>query len=172
MKHLTAGLCCALLMAACGPNTSRTGLNREEQLDSAENITNVEVKSLQGYFVKNTVKQTDSVTCWVINSPQQQDSILAPAKTMNNTIDTLDFANNIITAVVMRPSELMQDIQLSSSVVTEDEVHLHFAMRADTPKRSFTAAALWMGAVPKKTGIKTVKFYSGDQLIRSVPVTE
>ncbi|WP_119077870.1 hypothetical protein [Chitinophaga alhagiae] len=172
MKYQTAVICCALLMAACGPNTSRTSFNSEEQPDSAGNMTSIEVKPLQGYFVKNTVVQGDSVTCWVINSPQQQDSILAPAKTMTNTIDTLDFANNIITAVVLRPSELTQDIQLSSGMVTENEVHLHFAIRADTPKRTFTAAALWMGAVPRKPGIRTIKFYSGDQLIRSVPVTE
>lgn len=171
MKYLPILLC--ILIAACGPNTSRTTINKDEQLDSAEkNLTPIAVKPIQGYFVKNTVAQTDSVTCWVISDEKQQDSILGVAKTMTNKIDTLDFANNIITAVMLRPSELAQDVQLTSSVISDDEVHLHFAIKADTPKRTYTAAALWMGAVPKTPGIKTIRFYNNEQLMRTIPVTE
>lgn len=171
MKYLPIVLC--ILIAACGPNTSRTTVDKEKQLESIdESPTPVAVKPIQGYFVKNTVAQTDSITCWVISNEQQQDSILAVAKTMTNKIDTLDFANNIITAVMLRPSELAQDVRLTSSVISDNEIHLHFAVKADTPKRTFTAAALWMGAVPKSPGIKAVRFYNNDQLMRTVPVTE
>lgn len=171
MKYLSIVLC--ILIAACGPNTSRTTINKDEQLDSAEESpTPIAVKPIQGYFVKNTVAQTDSITCWVISNEKQQDSILAVAKTMTNKIDTLDFANNIITAVMLRPSELSQDVRLTSSVISENEVHLHFAVKRDTPKRTFTAAALWMGALPKTPGIKAVRFYNNEQLMRTIPVTE
>lgn len=171
MKYLP--IVCCIALAACGPNTSRTGEGLHEKADSAtDQPTLVQVRPIQGYFVKNTVKQNDSITCWVINSHQQQDSILGVAKTMTNKIDTANFTNEVIAAVVLRPAELTQDIQLASSMIKDNEILLHFTVRVDTPKRSFTAAALWMAAIPKNPDIKTIKFYSGDRLLRSVPLTE
>lgn len=171
MKYFTIVLCISL--AACGPNTSQTTEKKQAQADSADNdLTPIEVKPIHGYFVKNTVKQTDSITCWVINSPAQRDSILGVAKTMTNRIDTLNFATETITAVVLQPSEMTQELQLASSMQSGDEVHLHFAVRIDTPKRTFTAGSLWMGALPKTPAIKNIRFYSGDRLLRTIPVTE
>jgi hypothetical protein len=168
MKYLP--LLLLIILAACGPNTSHSSGQHEDSVDN--NSAPLQVRPIQGYFVRNTVKQNDSVTCWVISSPEEKDSILAPAKTMTNVVDTFDFANEIVTAVQLRPSDLTQDVQLTSAMVTEDEVHLHFAIRADTPKRSFTAAALWMGAFPRTPDVKSIRFYSGDKLLRTMRVAE
>ncbi len=171
MKYLPVILLIALL-TACGPNSSKMGESNQSGDSAATAPTALTVRPIQGYFVKNTVKQNDSVTCWLISTPVQQDSILGVAKTMTNTVDTIDFSREIVAAVVLRPSELTQHIELSSSEITEDEVRLHFAIKADTPKRTFTAAALWMGAFPKTPAIKTVKFYNGDKLMRTLDATE
>lgn len=172
MKYLPLALCIIVLMA-CGPNSSQMGDKSKDPGDSATNApTALTVRPIEGYFVKNTIKQNDSVTCWLISSAVEQDSILGMAKTMTNTIDTIDFSREIIAAVVIRPSELTQSIRLASSEITDDEVRLHFAIKADTPKRTFTAAALWMAAFPKTPAVKAVKFYNGDKLMRTLDVAE
>ncbi len=172
MKRLPiAGL--LLFLAACGPNTSRS-----DEHSSSEDSTNaapanvvmqkdVVIRPLSGYFVNNTVKFTDSVQCWVINNPEEMKKVFGMAKTMTNTIDTIDFSQNLLAAVVLQPSDLTQHIELTRSYVSDDNMDLHFAIRVDTPKTTYTKAMAWLGAIPKPGDVKHIRFYTGDRLLHS-----
>lgn len=173
MKRLPiAGL--LLFLAACGPNTSRSDENTSAkdttQADSADVVMQkrVVVKPLSGYFVNNAVKMTDSIQCWVINNPAEMKQIFGMAKTMNNTIDTIDFSQNLLAAVVLRPSDLTQTIELSRSFEQDGNIDLHFAIRVDTPKTTYTKSMAWLGAIPKSGSAQNIRFFKGDKLLYSI----
>ncbi len=128
----------------------------------------VVIRPLSGYFVNNTVKMTDSVQCWVINNPDEMKKIFGVAKTMNNTIDTVNFSENLLAAVVLRPSDLTQTIELTRSYVSDENMDLHFAIRVDTPKTTYTKAMAWLGAIPKSGDVRHIRFYTGDRLLHSI----
>lgn len=162
-----------LFLAACGPNTSQSGEHSSSN-DTANaapaNVVmqkDVVIRPLSGYFVNNTVKFSDSVQCWVINNPEEMKKVFGMAKTMTNTIDTIDFSQNLLAAVVLQPSDLTQHIELTRSFVSEDNMDLHFTIRVDTPKTTYTKAMAWLGALPKSGDVKNIRFYSGDRLLHS-----
>ncbi|MGN7719454.1 hypothetical protein [Chitinophaga sp. 22620] len=178
MKNLLYAGGMLLLLAACGPNTSQTTVTQEEKQEQGDTLNelvafqkDIVIKPMSGYFVKNTIKQNDSVVCWVINNPQEMQRVFGMAKTVNNVIDTVDFNSHLLTAVTLRVSSLVQKIELTSSKQEGNTVELHFAIRDEEPtQQSFSMAAAWLGAIPKDPAVKTVKFYSGDKLIQSVDV--
>lgn len=174
MKRLPiAGL--LLFLAACQPNTSPQfekykGNEDTVKADSADVVMQkrVVVKPMSGYFVNSTVKMTDSIQCWVINNPAEMKKIFGMAKTMNNTIDTIDFSQNLLAAVVLRPSDLTQTIELSRSYEQDGNIDLHFAIRVDTPKTTYTKSMAWLGAIPKSASAQNIRFFKGDQLLHSI----
>lgn len=181
MKNLVIIASCTVLFAACGPNTSQTSEQRVSAADSVQTdsldvdqIKQVSFRVLSEYYVKNTQKQSDTVACWVFNNAIQRDSILGAAKAMKqNKIDSIDFGKEMMIAVTLTPSELSQQLLLSSATQTSDEVNLYFAIKTDTtPKKKSTSAAVWVGALPKDQNIKRVKFYNGDNLLETVKVDE
>jgi hypothetical protein len=176
MKNLLY-IAALLMLAACGPNSSKTTVTQEEKLAQGDTLNelvafqkDVVIKPLSGYFVKNTIKQNDAVVCWVINSPEEMQRVFGVAKTVSNTIDTVDFNTQLLTAVTLQLSDLEQQIELTSSKQEGNTVELHFAIMTEGKRRSFTTAMAWLGAIPKNPDIKTVKFYNGDKLIQRVNV--
>ncbi|MBO9152734.1 hypothetical protein ACFOTA_10985 [Chitinophaga sp. GCM10012297] len=179
MRNLlyAAGLL-ALLAAGCGPNTSQSTITQEEKQAQGDTINelvafqkDIVIRPLSGYFVKNTIKQNDSIVCWVINNPKEMQQVFGMAKTVNNVIDTVDFNSQLLTALTLRISSLVQKIELISSKQEGSTVELHFKIYDEEPTvKSFSMAAAWLGAIPKTPEVKTVKFYNGDKLIQSVDV--
>lgn len=173
MKSLSiAGL--LLFLAACGPNTSRS--DEQSAAKDSANAGSVDVvmqkdvvvRPLSGYFVNNTVKFSDSVQCWVINNAEEMRKIFGMAKTMNNTIDTIDFSQHLLAAVVLQPSDLTQSIELTRSYELDGNMDLHFAIRVDTPKTTYTKAMAWLGAIPKSDAAKHIRFFKGDRMMTSI----
>lgn len=166
MKNLlTVGA--LLLVIACGPNTSQTSEKREPSYDSAKALT---VKPASGYFSRNDIQQNDTIACWVFETTAERDSVLGIAKTMNNVIDTADFNKEIMAAITLMPSSLTQELTLSSATQTDDAANLHFSIKIDTPKRTFTSAAVWVGILPKSGDLKKVHFYRGDERIKTIDI--
>ncbi|MGX5818306.1 hypothetical protein ACWKWU_08935 [Chitinophaga lutea] len=170
MKHLHL-LAIVCILAACQPNTSQTTVSKEEHLDS-NNIKPISVQPITGYFVKNTVKQSDSVTCWVINTPAQRDSILGIARTMDKPVDSIDFAQSIGVAITLQPGNEAHKITLTEAVQENDVVDLHFAILRDTTKLGYKLTPVWLGTVPRTYGVKTIRFFDAKGLLRTVAVQE
>lgn len=177
MKHLPiAGL--LLFLAACGPNTSQSDEHSNSKdttgAPPAEVVMqkDVVIRPLSGYFVNNSVKLTDSVACWIIHNPEEMRKTFGMAKTMNNTIDTIDFSHNLLAAVVLRPSDLTQTIELSRSYVLDGNMDLHFAIKVDTPKTTYTKSMAWLGAIPKSDSVKNIRFFRGDRMMTTIDAAD
>lgn len=177
MKNLLYIMALLALLAGCGPNTSQSTVTQEEKLAQGDTVNelvafqkDIVITPVSGYFVKNTIKQNDDIVCWVINNPQEMQRVFGMAKTVSNTIDTVDFNTHLLTAVTLRLSSTEQKITLTSSKQEGNTVDLHFSIMENGTARSFTTASAWLGTLPKLPEVKKVKFYNGDRLIQTVDV--
>jgi hypothetical protein len=129
----------------------------------------LEVKPISGYFLKNTITVNDSLTFWLIDNQASFDSLFGMAKTMTNTIDKPDFGTQVVVAATMPPTFFGTQIQLESA--TSDNANnnaaLHFVATANPNRSSASTVPLWLGAVPK-TGKSTFQLYTGDHLTKTI----
>ncbi|SEW07758.1 hypothetical protein [Chitinophaga arvensicola] len=142
--------------------------------DTALNVSpnpssQLEVKPISGYFLKNTIQVNDSLTFWIVDNQKSFDSLFGAAKTMNNTIDKPDFGTQIVIAATMPPTFYGTQIQLASALSdnANNNAILHFAATSNPDKSTASTAPLWLGAVPK-TGKSTFQLYTGDQLTKTI----
>lgn len=164
---------CTLAIVSCvnsGKKTNTDSTDNDTALSvQASTESQLEVKPISGYFLKNTIKVSDSLTYWIIDNQTSFDSLFGMAKTMNNTIDKPDFGTSIVIAATMPPTYYGTQIQLESA--TSDNVDnnatLHFVATANPDKSSAATVPLWLGAVPK-TGKSTFKLFTGDNLTKTI----
>jgi hypothetical protein len=176
MKNLLL-LCSVFMIAACGGNSTRqtgtdsTGTSSDTALAiTSSGNTPLQLEPLSGYFLKNTIKVNDSLSFWVIDSQKSYDSLFAPAKTMDNEIRIPDFGTQLIIAAAMPPTEYGTEIQLQNADFNDstDNAEVHF-IAAAKGKQSYKITPVWIGSLPK-TGLKTIKFYTGDDLSQTVQI--
>jgi len=166
---------CTLAAASCVNNGKKTDKDStDNDSDTALSVqasasSQLEVKPISGYFVKNTITVNDSLTFWIIDNQASFDSLFGIAKTMNNTIDKPDFGTQIVIAATMPPTYYGTQIQLESATsdnLTNDAA-LHFVANGNPDKSSAATVPLWLGAVPK-TGKSTFKLFTGDNLTKTI----
>jgi hypothetical protein len=163
-----------LAIVSCENTGRKTGTDSTGSSDTALSVqaspnSQLEVKPLSGYFLKNTITVTDSITYWLIDNPASFDSLFGMAKTMNNTIDKPDFGTQIVIAATMPPTYYGTQIQLESATAdnTTNDATLHFVATANPEKSTASTVPLWLGAVPK-TGKTTFKLFTGDHLTKTI----
>ncbi|MGF6845263.1 hypothetical protein QFZ51_000498 [Chitinophaga sp. W3I9] len=166
---------CTMAAVSCASSGTKTGSDSTAAGgDSSINVqanpnSQLEVKPISGYFLKNTIIVNDSLTFWLIDNQASFDSLFGAAKTMNNTIDQPDFGTHIVVAATMPPTFYGTQIQLESA--TSDNVNnnaaLHFVATSNPSRGSASTVPLWLGAVPK-TGKSTFQFYSGEHLTKTI----
>ena len=129
----------------------------------------LEVKPISGYFLKNTITVNDSLTFWIIDNQASFDSLIGVAKTMSNTIDKPDFGTQLVIAATMPPTYYGTQIQLASATsnTENNNAALHFVAAGNPEKGSSSIVPLWLGAVPK-TGKSTFQLYTGDNLTKTI----
>ncbi len=170
----------ALLALSCNSggnkgaaDSAANGNNDTSLAVSANPVTNLEVQPINGYFVKNTIKVTDSLTFLVIDNQQSFDSLFGMAKTMNNTIDKPDFGTHLVIAVTMPPTFYGTQIQLQSATnnSNNNNAELHFVATGQQEKGSSSIVPLWLGAIPK-SGKSSISLYTGDHLTKTITEKE
>lgn len=147
-----------------------TAAGSDTALNVAPNTNSqLDVKPLSGYFLKNTITVNDSLTFWLIDNQTSFDSLFGMAKTMNNTIDKPDFGTQIVVAATMPPTFYGTQIQLESALSDDanNNAILHFVATSNPDKSTASTVPLWLGAVPK-TGKSTFQLYTGDQLTKTI----
>ncbi|HEY9261779.1 hypothetical protein [Chitinophaga sp.] len=165
---------CTFATVSCANNGKKAPADNDTDSDTTLTVqaaasSQLEVKPLSGYFLKNTIKVKDSLTYWIIDNQASFDSLFGMAKTMNNTIDKPDFGTQIVIAATMPPTYYGTQIQLESATsdnLTNDAA-LHFVATANPEKSSAATVPLWLGAVPK-TGKSTFKLFTGDNLTKTI----
>ncbi|PSL49141.1 hypothetical protein CLV51_101471 [Chitinophaga niastensis] len=176
LKTITL-IACALTAASCnntGKKTAADSTAINGIADTAMNIqaapnSALDVKPLSGYFVKNTIKVTDSLTFWIIDNAASFDSLFGMAKTMSNTIETPDFGTHLVVAATMPATYYGTQIQLEGATVdnTNNGATMHFVATSNRQKSSASMMPLWIGTIPK-TGKSTIKLYTGDNLTKTI----
>lgn len=177
MKHLFL-LCSALAITSCGGQTGQqTADSTGNASDTALAITSsgntpLQLEPISSYFLKNTIRVKDSLTYWVINNQHTYDSLFAPAKTMTNEIVTPDFGTQLVIAAAMPATEYGTEIQLQNATFNDstDNAEVYF-IASGKAKQSYKITPVWIGTLPK-TGLKTIKFYTGDDLSQTINIDE
>lgn len=165
---------CTLATVSCANNGKKSDNDSSDDGDTALAVqaspsSQLEVKPISGYFLKNTITVNDSLTYWIIDNQASFDSLFGMAKTMNNTIDKPDFGTQLVIAATMPPTYYGTQIQLESATsdnLTNNAI-LHFVATANPDKSSAATVPLWLGAVPK-TGKSTFKLFTGDNLTKTI----
>ncbi|HVI48489.1 MAG TPA: hypothetical protein VM802_26715 [Chitinophaga sp.] len=168
------------LLSACGGGGTKSSADSAANADKdtalavhSNSTASLDVHPISGYFVKNTIKVSDSLTFWVIDNQRAFDSLFGVAKTMSNKPDIPDFGTQIVVAAAMPATFYGTQIQLASAVSNDKDngANLHFAAPAEKEKKSFSIVPLWLGSIPK-TGKSTINFYTGDHLSQTIKVNE
>ena len=108
-----------IALTACGGNHKTTQSDTSMDVTAAAN-SQLEVNPLSGYFVKNTIQVTDSLTFWIIDNQQSFDSIFGMAKTMTNKIDQPDFGTQLVVVATMPATYYNTRIELADATLDDD----------------------------------------------------
>lgn len=171
MKNIFVVGC--LLLMACGSGNKQTNTTDTLKTDSSTitppaNIS-IHFRQINGYFVKNTMNQKDSIACWVIQSQAIFDNIFGAAKTMNNTVDTINFEKEVLLAATLPASFEKRTLGLTNYKLDASVLHVQLSVNGGK-KESYSSTAAWLGAVQDIPGLKEIKFYNGDLLIATIPL--
>lgn len=172
MKNIFVVGC--LLLMACGSGKKQANTTDTLKTDStggtpvAKN-TPIHFRQINGYFVKNTLNQKDSIACWVIQSQPIFDNIFGAAKTMNNTVDTINFDKEVLLAATLPASFEKRTLGLTNYKLDASVLHVQLSVNGGK-KESYSSTAAWLGAVQDIPGLKEIKFYNGDLLIATIPL--
>jgi hypothetical protein len=171
MKNIFVVGC--LLLIACGSGNKQTNTTDTLKTDSTSipPATNIPIhfRQINGYFVKNTLNQKDSIACWVIQSQPIFDNIFGAAKTMNNTVDTINFDREVLLAVTLPASFEKKTLGLTNYKLDGPVLHVQLSVNGGK-KESYSSTAAWLGAVQDISGLQEIKFYNGDLLIATIPL--
>lgn len=153
------------MFASCGSNNPPTSKTNTTLDVPPSTNSQLDVNPLSGYFVKNTIKVTDSLTFWVIDNKQIFDSLFGMGRTMNNTIVQPDFGTQIVIAATMPTSWYGTKIDLAGATLDDNtnDAAVRFITTSSPNKNSYSMTPLWLGTVPKM-GKCTFSFYNGDKL--------
>ena len=161
-----------IALTACGGNHKTTQSDTSMDVTAAAN-SQLEVNPLSGYFVKNTIQVTDSLTFWIIDNQQSFDSIFGMAKTMTNKIDQPDFGTQLVVVATMPATYYNTRIELADATLDDDtnDATMRFTAIGNPNKGSAAITPLWLGTVPK-IGKSTFSFYNGDKLVTTITTLE
>ncbi|MRG46346.1 hypothetical protein GFS24_14580 [Chitinophaga sp. SYP-B3965] len=171
MKNIFVVGC--LLLMACGggnkPNTTDSLKTDSPHVVTPTTNAPIHFRQINGYFVKNTLNQKDSIACWVIQSQPIFDNIFGAAKTMNNTVDTINFDREVLLAATLPASFERRTLGLTNYKLDQSVLHVQLSVNGGK-KESYSSTAAWLGTVDAIPGLKEIKFYNGDLLIATIPL--
>ncbi len=173
--QLMITVCLALATMAC-TNTKKSGNNVQQEpaqpeaaVVTAQPVA-VVATPLNGYFLKNTYQFTGETDALLFADKEAFDAVLGIGKTMNNQIDTADFAQQIVGAVAMKPVQVKTELKISKAEQTDSTtVDLYLdATKGEAISYSMTPTLVFQ--FPKAAGITTVNFFANGEKVASVPV--
>ncbi|NIG52261.1 hypothetical protein [Chitinophaga sp. Cy-1792] len=175
LKYLLFIAFCCVFAYACQESEDKKQHNDQDTAfaDTPDPIAQLNVNPLPGYFVKNNITVSDSLTFWVIDNQQQFDSIFGMAKTMKNDIPNPDLGTQVVIAATMPATYYQTQISLDSSYVNtnDNSASLYFSANGQDSKSSSSIVPLWLGSIPKN-GKTVIKLYNGGQLVSEVKEKE
>lgn len=160
-----------MLCTACSSKASKTEPQPDSTatVEAAPQVLPVTVQTLNGYFLKNTYKLSESTTCILFTDQVSLSKALGVAKTMTNKVDKPDFTKNVVAAVAMQSTQNKTEIVVSKAERIGDVITVY--VEATTgEKLSYTMQPLLVFSFPKEEGVNTVNFMMGGKTIQSFPL--
>lgn len=168
-------ICLALTMAACNSTKKTENANGQQANTPEVAITEQpaasavdSVHTLSGYFLKNNYQFTNETDFLLLPDPPTFDSYLGVAKTMDNTIDKPDFAEQIVAAITMKPTNKRTDITISKiEKANNHTTNIYFEVKTGETL-TYTLIPLLVFEFPKVAGIDTFNFITNGQTVQSL----
>ena len=116
----------------------------------------VNYDSVQGYFLKNGVSQNNGILTFSITDQSTFEKYFGIAKTLTNTVDTVDFDQQLLGAIAIGQAEHEMHITIAS-VRIENKVAICQYQVDQGAALSYTISPSLLFTI-SNTGVKEIKF--------------
>lgn len=153
--HLFLAFLAAGTISGCNStgNKTSTAINSIKSAETAAQ-EKVEVSPLEGYFTSLRPKE---LTLAILDSTSFNKDF-HPARTMDKPLRQVDFKTEKAGAIVLPETAVETEIKIDSSYITGKVLHIAYAVKQGTEKRSFTTIPVKLFTFISKTGIDSVSF--------------
>lgn len=140
----------------------------ESNMEMTAKTTPMEIEIVENYFTKNDMAPR-VVQYFTIDNQEDFDKQFGAAKTMNNSITTIDFKKNRIGAIVMPTTDVQTTIEISDAQrFGSGAIITYQTIKGD--KQSFSTIPTLIFKLPADNKLKTLEFKSdGDSKIITAP---
>ncbi|MCK5815629.1 MAG: hypothetical protein KAH07_06765 [Flavobacteriaceae bacterium] len=116
------------------------------------------VKNLTGYYIKNTVQFDDDFDFihLVVTNQDDFDSYFGIAKTMKNDIAKIDFTQNNVIAILLKPSTNSKETEIVYAELDQNKLLVQYGIKSKG-KTTFLSSSLYITTIPKHITIITFK---------------
>lgn len=128
------------------------------------------VKELDGYFLKNSVKLNDELNFFILGSQKEFDSALGQSKTMGKGAYLADLKNNIIAVIAMKPSQMANDIKVTKAYIIGSDIYVNYEINPKiTPEVGFFISNVKAFEIERPKQILNVSFVDTNKNMRILP---
>ncbi len=156
MKKIQLFLLCPLLLL-CKAETAKA---QPEPVD---------FDLLSNYFIKNTVKFSSGLNCFVITNLAQFNKIFGTAKTSGNSVVTPHFGNNRVIAIAMPPSARETTVIIQKVEVAGNTTNVHCIVNYGG-NLSYKMTPFVVGTIQRDSFTKTIAFYRDGRIVKAFSV--
>lgn len=150
---ITALVLFVLVLLSCN-DAKKDGQNSNSESD---------VELIEGYFPKNNIEFSQPIKVITIANKQDFDSYFGVAKTMTNNISKIDFDKNKVVALIARPSNKEQTINIIETKLKNNKLAINYKLEIGE-SQSFSSSDLKMFKVPKSVYALDVYSDEGNKL--------
>jgi hypothetical protein len=135
---------------------------------NSSKTVNKDKARLGGYFAKSAANQPDLVNYYAIKKQRDFDKSFGVAETMENKAKKPDFSDQMVVAVVGKPTNREYNIEIVKTEVDGENLNVHYDINYTWKDLSYTITPTALMTVSKDLGVKNVNFYSQNTLRKTV----
>lgn len=168
MKTILYFAALSLLVSSCGQNKSNditkstTGVNVSQSENDLQNLKNVELTEVDGYF---STKRVTSPEVMLLNETDFNEHF-HPAKTLNNVLTIIDFDTQKAAAIILPETKNDVTISLDSSYLKGRTLNIVYSIMQESAERSFTTTPVKVFTFDTSLNVDSVAFYNGDSIVK------
>ena len=168
MKTILYFAILSLLVSACGQNKSNDipksapAVNASESENDSQNLKNVELMDVDGYF---STERVTSPEVMLLNETDF-DKYFHPAKTLDNVLTIIDFDTQKAGAIILPETKNDVTISLDSSYLKGRTLNIIYSIMQESDERSFTITPVKVFTFEASLNIDSVAFYNGDSIVK------
>ncbi|MCL2144376.1 MAG: copper resistance protein NlpE [Endomicrobia bacterium] len=153
------------------PSISQSTIKQVEAkaLDMSRSVM-LDVKELDGYFLRNNVKLNNEVNFFAIDNYKKFDNILGQAKTMTNVITMADLRKNIVAVIAMKPSQIINDIKITKAYQIGNDIYIDYEIVSqEMPEVGYFISNVKAFEIQKSEQILNVSFVDANKSMTILP---